>query len=599
MNFRQLPQRIFRRTQRAQREGLTSAYEALVHISETIETDRVGDFARKGLWNRMRSYRPNGHLEIAGIEQFEQLLSRIATGRTVPQEELLPFLCLERKVDRAQVNALLADSYSQRQTEESFKLAGNFIRRAWLLSDFDPKLLDLYVKILSQLRDIEGIRDAYKRVGIAAARRGNLNDAIRYFDLWQWTYFELEKIDKYEYDFDILDCMEALADLHRVETPMPRRPAESEKIKLAYLLRGMNETNSILIAISLEFAKHHDTSRFNITFFAPETESAIRSSADGANYLAAFEKLGYSVVTAPPAKDLSDRLLGLAKEIRSTAPDILVSYAACIDFSQYLLSALRLAPIVMGIVQGPPAQFAAPNLDWTIAWTKHPLMDCPVNCSWVQIKLDYPVEDLNEPYTREELGFPVGAQIVLSAGRHPKFQNEDFWSAIVDLLQQHPKAQYVVVGPRKQDVPALPEKVVDRIHFLGWRQDFLRILPNADVLIDTYPNGGGQVIVQAMSQGIPVVAHRNNYLRLFDQNDWNPVEDFIQDPEILVPRGDFDQLKRVVSRLLADENYRRDVGERCRAEHVRHADVSKAIRGCEAVYVKVIDHFASLSDVEC
>jgi glycosyltransferase involved in cell wall biosynthesis len=374
-----------------------------------------------------------------------------------------------------------------------------------------------------------------------------------------------------------------------VETPIRRRSGENEKIRLAYILRGLTETNSILVAISLEFAKHHDRSRFDITFFAPETEASIRSSPHGAKYLASFEKLGYSVVTAPPASDVSDGLLGLAQEIRSAEPDILVSYAACVDFSQYFLASLRLAPIVMGIVQGPPAQFAAPILDWTIAWTKHPLMDCPVNCSWVQIKLDYPVEAFGQQCTREELGVPVDAQILLSAGRHPKFQNEQFWSAIVDLLEQHPKAHFVVVGPRKQDVPVLPEKILDRIHFLGWREDFLRILPNADVLIDTYPNGGGQVIVQAMSHGIPVVAHRNDYLRLFDQNDWSPVEDFIDDPEILVSRGDFDQLKRVVSRLLSDESYRREVGERCRAEHLRHADVSKAIRGCEDVYEKVLN----------
>jgi glycosyltransferase involved in cell wall biosynthesis len=214
----------------------------------------------------------------------------------------------------------------------------------------------------------------------------------------------------------------------------------------------------------------------------------------------------------------------------------------------------------------------------------------------VQIKLDYPQQDAGDAYSRATLGLPDEARVLMSAGRHPKFQSREFWQAIADLLAKHPHAYYVASGVREDEIPFLSSilspELMARVLCLGWRNDFLKILPVADVVIDTYPNGGGLVIAQSMALGIPLVAHRNDYMRLFDQTQWSPVEDYITDPEIVIPRGDFDRFKSVVSRLIEDEKYRREVGDRCRAEHLRHADPSRAIRGCEEVYARVLKLFS-------
>lgn len=576
------------------RNSLKTFWDSGQRLTET-NGGRAAEFVRKRVWATNRIYIPTSKMKSADLNNLEKLLTEISSGGLISQDELLPYLCLEDKSDRAQVNGMLADAYFQRKTRGSLEQAADFMKRAWLLSDFSPELLDLYLKIFGELRDIESIREAYKRLGLAAGGRGNVAEAIHYFTKWQWVYQVFTNLDRYEYDFDILKCMDQLAAPHRMTMPRKPAPHRDEKIRVGYLLRGMLDTNSNLIQISLEFARHHDRSRYEVTFFTPESAQMIAASGQGTEYLNAFKEAGYSVVMAAEENDVAATLLQQAANIRAADLHILVTSAALSDFRHYFITTLRPAPIMMGLVQGPPAQFAPPILDWCISWTRHPLIDCPTNCSWVEIKLDYPADETGESISRKSLNLPDDACVLLSAGRHTKFQNHEFWQAVVDLLTQHPNSYYVVCGARETDIPILssvvPEQLKSRVRCLGWRQDFLQVVSTADILVDTYPNGGGQVIVQAMASGIPVVAHRNDFLRVFSQTEWSPVEDFIRDPELLVERGDFVRFKRIVSKLINDEPYRKELGERCRAEHVRVADPSKAIRGCEAVYEKVLKLF--------
>jgi glycosyltransferase involved in cell wall biosynthesis len=284
-------------------------------------------------------------------------------------------------------------------------------------------------------------------------------------------------------------------------------------------------------------------------------------------------------------------LLDFAAEIHKFQPHILVTNAGLANFNHYFITSLRPAPIQIGLVQGPPPQFAPPTLDWGIVWTRHPLIDCPVDCSWIPIFLDAPKREEIEPRSRAELGLPDDACVLLSAGRHVKFQDQTFWKTIVEVLTAEANSYFLAVGVTEDQIPFFADLVTadvrERIRCLGWRKDFLRILATADVVIDTYPNGGGQVIVQAMSLAIPVAAHRNDYLRPFDQNDWSPVEDFLNEPDLLVDRGDFVAFKRVLNKLIEDPEYRRDAGLRCQAQHVRQVDPATTVRRCEGIFTEL------------
>ncbi len=529
---------------------------------------------------------------------FEAVLSRIASGESVPSSELLPYLCLEKREQRANVNRLLAEACLQSGREDQLRHARVFIHRAWLLSKFSAELLPLYTQIYSALDDVAGIREAYKRAGVEMAAQGNVSEAIRYFDSWQYADFHFKHLDRYEYDFDIMDCMDRLAQPRRL-SPAPRAGRSAgEKIRVAYLVKGITEMGSVLVKINLLYARYHDRARVEPMFFVPESESAVLASASGPEFLRLFESHGCKVVMAPNVGDAGDRLFAVARAIYDARPDILVTSAALADFNHYFITSLRPAPFVVGFVQGPPPQFAPPILDWGIAWSKHPLIDCLVSCSHVEMEFDLIARSEVTPYERRELDIPEDALVAATAGRHVKFQEPKFWKAVIDLLQEHPQLYYLAVGAEESQVPFLPSmlspELRSRIRFMGWRGDeYLRGICLVDIVIDTFPSGGGGTLCDSMALGVPVVAFENNYMKQYDQTDWSPAQEFIGLPERIVPRGDFDELKRVVSRMIDDAEYRRDVARRGQDyiwETRSHPE--RVVRNCEEAYFRLLENLS-------
>jgi glycosyltransferase involved in cell wall biosynthesis len=557
----------------------------------------ISALLRKQVWSMNRSYQSKLSLESSKQEGLTGILSHIANGEIVEASELLPYLCLESRQQRSEVNAMLADAFIQGKSPDHLQRAKVFIQRAWTLSGGSADLLPLYSQIYAALNDTASIREAYKQMGMKAATENNISSAINYFTLAHNAFAIFDQLDRFEYDFDVLSRMNELAAPHRLHTTNQTAYRSSDKIRVAHLIKGITESNSILVEIDLIFARFYDRSAFDVTFFIPDSKDVVERSAQAKHHLKQFESLGFKVMSVPSQTNQAETLLALAKTIYEFSPHVLLTSAALADYRHYFITSLRPAPICIGLVQGPPAQFAPPILDWCIAWTKHPLMDCPVDCSWVEIKIDYPMERFSGAHSRKSLGLPEDCLVLLSAGRPTKFQSQEFWQAIGEILKDYPDVFYLAVGPREDEVPFLSsilgDDVRSRIRCLGWREDFLQILPASDILIDTYPNGGGQVIVQAMSLGIPFVAHANDYMSLFDQTNWSPVEDFISESEIIVSRGDFQQFKKVLSRLIEDKSYRSTMGELCRAEHVRRADPEKAVRGCEEVFRRVIHLYSS------
>lgn len=526
------------------------------------------------------------------------ILSRITDGEIIPSAEFLPYLCLERRAQRAEVSHLLARAYWKSGREDFRQQARVFVRRAWILSGFSPKVLPLYLEIHAALNDIRAIREAHKRAGMMMAAQGNVAEAIKCFDLWQYAYFNLRHLDKYEYDFDILESMDRLARPYRL-APSPRSGRFNDgKIRIAYLIKGITELGSVLIKTSLVFARFHDRARVEPLFFVPESERAVLASEAGREHVRLFESHGCKVVMAPNESATKERLAAIARLIQNAEPDVFVAGAALADFEHYFITSMRPAPVVIGFVLGPPEQFAPPALDWGIAWSKHPLIDCPVNCSLMDMEMELPERGRIVPYQRRELDIPEQAVIVGTAGRHVKFQDSDFWKAVIQLLDMHPQMCYLAMGVEETQIPflsaMLTPEVRTRVRFLSWRgADYLRALSVVDILLDTFPSGGGTVLIDAMALGIPVVAFQNNYMRQYDQTDWSPAEEFNL-PEIIVPRADFPQMKRAVSRLIEDHEHRFVMGQLCE-RHLWHtrSNPERAVRRCEEIYFRVLRYASS------
>jgi glycosyltransferase involved in cell wall biosynthesis len=452
--------------------------------------------------------------------------------------------------------------------------------------------------VFAAVGDIAGIREAYKRLGLVAAAKGNIADALRYFDQWQYAYATFTSSDKFEYDWDILECVDRLALPYRL-SPNPRAGALAGKIRVAYLVKGICEAGSILVKINLLFAKYHDEARFTPKFFVPESERTVRKSSVGLEHVRLFEQHRQKLVMSPDAGNSTEGLLATARSIHEFQPDVLVTSASLAQFAHYFVTALQPAPVTIGLVQGPPPQFAPMMLDWGIAWIKHPLMDCPVSCSLADMEFDLPSPEDGHSGTRQELGLPAEAIVACAAGRYVKFQDVSFWKAIVDILKENPGAYFVALGVDANQLPLSPSVLTaetgSRLRLIGWSGgEYLKHLRMADILIDTFPSGGGAILVDAMALGIPVVSFENDYMKLYDQTEWSLAEEVVGVSEMIVPRGDWKRMSHVVSRLMREPAYRERMGERCR-DHARQtrSDPARTVRKCEQIIMRVLERRAS------
>ncbi len=521
---------------------------------------------------------------------FESLVNEIRRGGVVTSAELLPYLSLADSKKRSEANLKLAEAYAD---TGNLAQAAVFVRRAWVLSGFSSDILPIYAKIHAGLSDIDAIREAYKAIGMAEAAKGNVAAALGHFNQWQYAYANYLKLDQYSYDFDVLACIRKMAEFWRFREHGWIAPLAGRKIRLAYLVFGMLHLNSVLVKINCMLARYHDKNRFDVTFFIPDPKDAVFHSSQAQKTIRQLQEYGCSVVISPNGVDLLKRLRAVASQIFDYQPDILITSAVLAEFEHYFIASLRPAPLTVGLIQGPPQQFAAPDMDWGISWSKHPLIDAPCDGSLVRIGLDLPKREMIAPCSKTDLQIPDECRIIMSGGRYVKFENPEFWKSILDILSRYSDLYYVVFGVSPEQIPFLnslwtPE-ISRRVKLLGWRVDCLNILCQADILIDTYPSGGGHVLIDAMALGIPFVSFENNYMKNFDQTDWSVADEFVSIPELIVRRGDFEKFNDTIVRLLDDDTYRRRMGNLCR-EQIEESmgNPEDGVRKYEDVLVEVL-----------
>jgi predicted O-linked N-acetylglucosamine transferase (SPINDLY family) len=520
---------------------------------------------------------------------FSELIEKVSDRAEIHSAEVLPYISQESRKERVWVNLKLAEAYFGIGNNAQAKV---FIQRVWEFSGLNEKYLELFISIHAACDDIDSIRAAHKALAMKKANAGNIGSALQHFNAWQNAYAIHRKEDDYRYDFEVLDRIARLAEpfAYRQQASLP---AVGRKIRLAYLIFGIAHANSVIVKISLLFAKYHDPSRFEIKFYVPEQAASVLAHPEAVESIGRIRECGWDVVTAPDTLIHEESLIGLSQSIHDWHPDMLVTTAGLADFNHYFISALRPAPLVIGLCQGPPPQFIAPDFDWSISWFKSLLVDCPTDCSLVPLRLELPVRSLARETAKSSMGIPPEMRVIMVSGREFKLKDEGFLCSLLELLESHSGAWLVVVGINQLPpsvANTLSAEVSQRIVLLGWVRDFHQTLSAADVVIDTYPSGGGVVIKDAMALGTPVVSFKNDYMKQFSQKECSAAEEVIGMPELLLERGDFVSLKKVVSRLLMDDLYRNDLSKKCIErilETSGHPELM--IRDCEKIYARVLN----------
>lgn len=131
------------------------------------------------------------------------------------------------------------------------------------------------------------------------------------------------------------------------------------------------------------------------------------------------------------------------------------------------------------------------------------------------------------------------------------------------------------IGTRMEQVKALAKQlgVADNVRFLGLRTDISRVLKAADIIVmSSHWEGLSLSNIEGMSAGKPFIA-----------SDVNGLREVTQGYGILFPHENAQALAKEIQRLHDDENYYRQVADKC-YQRAMEFDLNKMVSAYEEVY---------------
>jgi glycosyltransferase involved in cell wall biosynthesis len=197
-----------------------------------------------------------------------------------------------------------------------------------------------------------------------------------------------------------------------------------------------------------------------------------------------------------------------------------------------------------------------------------------------------PASNVTREALLRELGLPPGVRLIGAVGRlwHQKRIKDVIWAA--DLLKVTRNDVHLLIlgdGPQREPLERFREmcQIEDRVHFLGARNDVMRLMPHFDVLwLASSFEGLPNAIMEAMSAGVPVVATDiwgNRELVVHGQTGF------------LVPVGDRAGLARWAFKILEDPALGPRLGEAGRARILSEFGIETMVGKHAALYRELLD----------
>jgi glycosyltransferase involved in cell wall biosynthesis len=182
------------------------------------------------------------------------------------------------------------------------------------------------------------------------------------------------------------------------------------------------------------------------------------------------------------------------------------------------------------------------------------------------------------PLSRAELQVPDDHVILGTVGNHlPKRMSAEFCRTVADVMRAHPRTTLLVVGPGdfRTQRAALGDDLCNgssgqpRARFLGHMSEPARATKAFDVYLNSYPDGGGFVLGDAMAAARPIVcmvASDSTYARA--GQTWVGEEHLVQ------PATSAAYAARL-AQLIADPAEREALGRRMRQRYEERFDARR------------------------
>lgn len=524
---------------------------------------------------------------------LHSLVDKISNGEIPPQEDFRIVLQNPSVRERAEGCQRILQALLKLDTPAALQLTVTFAKRTWELSGYSEAVLPVVVDAFSKLRRIDDLRLVYRQIASKASKAGDVMSALKYFDLWQNAYVHRLKIDRFDFDREVLEMIDALAGPWRLSPEKAWASRVGRKVRVAFLASDIALVGSVMVKIQLLIAQNIDRERFEAIICVPHSRAAVELSAAGRDNLECFTDAGCEFVFLHG--ELSESSIHrFAQEIGEKMPDVLFTAAGIARMTDYYISALHPAPLTIALLQGPHAQFVSPSYDGAIAWIGQLITDSPIDCDQVDLEINLPIPvEIPASLIRAELGLSETANVVLCGGRPQKFQDPNFWRAMGKVLDANPDSYFLLIGPNREDIEFLSSvaspAAIDRMKFVGWRSDYLKYISIADVALDTFPSGGGVLLFEVMALGVPFIGFENDELKIFDQVEWSAINGHVKNETLILPRNNWSVFENTVSGVLKGTAHKRDVAiENQQHIRVKSGNPLRMTRNIERVF---IDHF--------
>jgi glycosyltransferase involved in cell wall biosynthesis len=297
----------------------------------------------------------------------------------------------------------------------------------------------------------------------------------------------------------------------------------------------------------------------------------------------------------------------LARLLRRERPEVFHAHMSSPVACKWGLAAAVAArvPAVLGTVQvggyEPPDRSAywqlralAQGVDRYLAVSREIAAELSGRLDWPAEKIDlvYNAVDLARvqveapPGLREQLGGSETRPLVLTPARLDAQKGHD---SLLKAVQQVPEATFLLAGegPERERLEASAAQlgIVDRVRFLGRREDVPELLAACDVFaLPSLYEGSSLAVLEAMAAGIPIVS-----------SAIGGTEELIDDGRsgLLVAPGDPDALAAALRRVLGDGELRKRLAARAR-ERVEAGLTREAMATrVEGVYRELLGETAS------
>ena len=189
---------------------------------------------------------------------------------------------------------------------------------------------------------------------------------------------------------------------------------------------------------------------------------------------------------------------------------------------------------------------------------------------------------------RKALGIGSGTQAVAVVGRLTREKGHEILIQAFSMISPDLRPVLLIVGggplEHRLRVETRRLGLASRVRFLGPRRDVPRLLAASDLLVlPSFYESGGLVLMEAMASGRPVIASRTG-----------GVPDLVNDGEsgLLVAPGEPGPLARAMERVLRDQGLAGRLAEGGRRKVIRDHDIEGSAAILEGLYSSLIEEKA-------